>query len=137
MTRPRPRSAMPLRWSATLISVALMTAVLVACGGGGGGSPASQQPADGTRSEGALSASKPGELLAYVKTKLADRLAQRQAVPDVMFITGVAATAPAPSVGDDTGSRSGTGGQYHGLRRATFKVARWKTPTSHQAVGGN
>lgn len=116
MTRSRPRSPMPLRWSATLISVALMTAVLVACGGGGGGgSPAPQQPADGARTESALSASKPGELLAYVKTRLADRLAQRQATSDVLFVTGIGATAAAPTAGEDTGSRSGTVVQEAGV----------------------
>lgn len=115
MSRPPAPSPIPLRWPATLITVALMTAVLVACGGGGGSaSPAPQQPADGAR-EGALSASRPGELLAYVKARLAERLAQRQATPDVMFVTGIAATTSAPTVGEDTGSRSGTVVQEAGV----------------------
>lgn len=116
---PRPHASIrplptPPRWVATLISLTWMTAALVACGGGGGGSPP-QQPADGTRSEGALAASQPGELLAYMKGKLAERQAQRQATPDVLFITGIATTAAAPTAGDNTGARSGTVVQEAGV----------------------
>ncbi len=103
-----------LHLSATLISVTLMTALLVACGGGGSDSTppaAANQP-----TEGALAASRPGELLDYVKTKLRDRQSQRQTSPEVVFISGgLIGQITTTAATDNTGNRSGTVVQEQGV----------------------
>ncbi len=55
-------------------ALALAAGVMAGCGGGGGGSGPAPPPAGGGR-ENALTASRPGELLAYVKGKLRARQA--------------------------------------------------------------
>jgi len=84
---------------------------LLACGGGGDSAP----PAE-TGNDAALSASQPGELLSYAKTKLRARQAQRLATPDVMLPSGgapgLAATA---SPSGDAVLRSGTTVQEPGV----------------------
>jgi hypothetical protein len=62
----------------------LACAVLVSCGGSDG----SGTPQDSGRA-GALSASQPGELLVYVKAKVRQRMAARQATPGIDFDDGL------------------------------------------------
>ncbi len=115
----RPCSALSCasHLSITLISACLMTALLVACGGGGGGSSsAPTPPVASPPTEGALAASRPGELLEYVKTKLRDRLTQRQTTPGLVFVTGgLAGAVTTTAAGDNTGNRSGTVVQEQGV----------------------
>ena len=95
--------------------LALLLALgLSACGGGGGSTP----PVGPVNTDvKALAASQPGELLAYVKTKLADRQLQRSLVPDAIFLTGVPielAVSPAAAASPDA-ARSGTTVQEAGV----------------------
>jgi len=86
MLQPDKLQPARARWLRTLLppSVAVLSSLLVACGGGGGGS---LQPTDnagaGSGNPSTLAASKPGELLALIKTTLQARQAQRINAPGV------------------------------------------------------
>jgi len=110
----------------TFVGSALLLVLLSGCGGGGGGTaaPTEVQPPPPA---GTLSASKPGELLAYARAKLAERQAQRElAASDYVSFVGIASdpvpAAPGtstPSLGSVTAStaidRSGTTVQETGV----------------------
>lgn len=99
----------------TLLLCATVTLVATGCGGGGGGGAAAPTvPPANAPSEQALAASKPGELLDYVKGKLKDRAAQRQVSGDAVFFTGgtVAVTTTGAT---DTSNRSSTVVQEAGV----------------------
>lgn len=104
-------------WPALL--PALVAAWLVAaCGGGGDASPPVTPPAEAPR-ESALSASRPGELMSYVRAKLADperRVALGTTLPGTIdgglgAITGMAFV----TAGATTLERSGTTVQEQGV----------------------
>ena len=65
---------------------------LSGCGGGGGGGNPVPPPVANPPSEVALAASKPGELMTYVRTKLDARAAEVQRNPGMVFM---------PSIGSD------------------------------------
>jgi hypothetical protein len=98
-------------WRLVLGAALVASGFLVGCGGGGG---ESTPPPSGN--DAALTASKPGELLAYSKDKLSARLAQRRTTPGVspvpMASPGIAA---APSAAGDVLVRSGTTVQEAGV----------------------
>lgn len=93
-----------------------LTLLVSACGGG---DASSTQPPAAADNKSALSASKPGELLAYVKLKLKQREQQRGAAADVVFVTGgtligtTTGTADAPAIVE--ANRSGTVVQEQGV----------------------
>jgi hypothetical protein len=97
-----PRNARSLpslvpAWSPRGAIVVVGVLLLGACGGGGGGDvPPGRSPGDA-----ALKASQPGELLAFVKTKLQ----QRVATPTPSF-GGVLAAAPPPATAAAADSRA-------------------------------
>lgn len=89
----------------------LVASALTACGGGEDSAP----PAE-SGNDVALTASQPGELLNYAKTKLRARQAQRLATPDVMLPSGGApGLAAAASPSGDAVLRSGTTVQEPGV----------------------
>lgn len=93
-----------------LLVVCGAASALLACGGGGDSAPAE------TGDDARLSASQPGELLSYAKTKLRARQAQRMAAPGGVLSTGAApglAAAAGPS--GDAVLRSGTTVQEPGV----------------------
>jgi Beta propeller domain len=106
-------------WLMALVASAL---TLSACGGGGGGGGGGITPpvAEAPR-EGALAASKPGELMSYVRDKLAARQAQKLVAPNTIFapaigsdvaLVGVTAAATTGATGVE---RSGTTLQEQGV----------------------
>ena len=93
-----------------LLLVCGAASALLACGGGGGSAPAA------TGDDAALSASQPGELLSYAKTKLRARQAQRMAAPGGVLSTAAApGLAAAVSPSGDATLRSGTTVQEPGV----------------------
>jgi hypothetical protein len=99
---------------AAIATAALAALLLVGCGGGS--SSKDEAPA---RVQ-ALSASRPGELLAYVKTKLQERAELRQARPGLVF-TGDASLPPLMVSAEASGTpvlRSGTTVQEDGVDEA-------------------
>ncbi len=94
---------------AAALSVCL--SVLAACGGGDGAS--SQAP---TQGEQTLAASKPGELLAFVKDRLRARAVHRQAAPGLGFSPSPApALVAAAGLAGDSVLRSGSNVQEPGV----------------------
>ena len=98
---------------------ALAVGGLAGCGGGGAdtGAPINGEAPAGA---GALAASQPGELVAYVQGKLRERQAQRKGDPDLVFASPVTAEVQFDSVtGVPTAStgaaRSGTTVQEQGV----------------------
>jgi len=119
--RPAPRGgpsspAKPdLLGSALALMASLVTAATLLAGCGGGGSNAGPPPAPAP--EGALAGSAPGELLAYVKARLAEREVQRRTNPGISF--GDTAGAPiwlaTVTTAAGTAERSGTTVQEAGV----------------------
>jgi len=99
----------------------LAVGLLAGCGGGSGGTDGSP-PINGEAqaTAGALAASQPGELLAFVKGKLRERQAQRKLVPEMVFVTATTAEVQfdsvtgAPTTSTELG-RSGTTVQEQGV----------------------
>lgn len=94
-----------------LLAGALLVLLLAGCGGAGGGGDAPPQRAQ------ALTASQPGELLAYVKTRLRTRATLREAQPGIGF-GPVPALPPVLVSADGAGApvlRSGTTLQEPGV----------------------
>ncbi|MDP1649457.1 MAG: beta-propeller domain-containing protein [Rubrivivax sp.] len=96
----------------------LAMGLLAGCGGDADTSEPIYQPASATA--GALVASQPGELLAYVQGKLRERQAQRKLVPDTVFVTATTtevqfdSVTGAPTTSTGAG-RSGTTVQEQGV----------------------
>ena len=65
------------------VVLAASAMLLVACGGGGGSSSPAAPSETTQAAAGALTASKPGELLAFIKDKLRERQKQRLLYPEV------------------------------------------------------
>ena len=94
---------------------------LPGCGGGGGGGTPVSPPAPNPPSEVALAASKPGELMTYVRTKLDARAAEVAKNPGMVFMpaigseltVGFVTTASATSA--TSVERSGTTVQEQGV----------------------
>jgi hypothetical protein len=108
--------------SGTWLAGLIAAAVLSACGGGGSGAPNPTPVADDTRAD-ALSASQPGELLAYVREKTRARLARAVEFalnnPATPAPAPVTTAAPSPaSVAADSSARSGTTVQEAGVDEA-------------------
>jgi hypothetical protein len=104
--RPAVLSAWPMAWC-LLVPLVLLSA----CGGGGSGSPGTPPAAGQPPPVGALSASQPGELMAYVRTKLEARHAERLVTPGLMFvdtITPVGVLLPAVLGTTSAATTSGT-----------------------------
>ena len=106
------------RWANAAALATLMA--LMACGGGGGSAPSVPAAANEPR-ESALAASKPGELMSYVRTKLAARQAQRSLNPGTVFMPAIGGevTIVGANVAATTGAtgveRSGTTVQEQGV----------------------
>jgi len=102
-------------------AAALAAGLLAGCGGDGAGTDASPPiSGEAQTTAGALVASQPGELLAFVKGKLRERQVQRKLVPEMMFVTATTAEVQFDSVtGVPTTStelgRSGTTVQEQGV----------------------
>lgn len=109
------RSASRLRLvSAGVVAPWLL--VLAACGGGGSAGPDPTVPT--APSESALSASAPGELMAYVRGKLRERQALREQGGSLLLtdaVSGVAMPATATSAAGASVERSGTTVQEAGV----------------------
>jgi Beta propeller domain len=102
----------------------LGAAVLVGlsgCGGGGGGADPVTPPVVTPPREGALAASKPGELMDYVRSKLDARAAEVQKNPGMVFVPSIGSvlsvgiTSAAATNGATSVERSGTTVQEIGV----------------------
>jgi len=114
----------PVTWAVMTTTLTL----LAACGGGGGGTPASPAP---TGSASSLQASRPGELLAHVKTLLQARGVQGAEVAKTLYDgTGLIAvpvtTAGAPTAGGSV-AQSNTTVQEAGVEEEDLIKSDGKT----------
>lgn len=121
ITTTTARPQRPHSWALLAVAAGL----LVACGGGGGGGTSPDlPPLANVPREGALAASKPGELMNYVRAKLEERQTQRQLAPNMVFLPaiggdlftiGTTGAAPANTASATAVERSGTTVQEQGV----------------------
>jgi hypothetical protein len=103
----------PMRMHVAKAIAYCATVMLVACGGGGGGSTESSAPTEAVVPTSAqLTASSPGDLLGYVKTKIKQSAAEGSNFNTIGLATALGTPSPAPTVaapGADTATTfSGT-----------------------------
>lgn len=143
---PRRASTSPIRSAArggasvlTLTSAVLAgtLTLLTACGGGGGNTPTNPAP---TGSASSLQASRPGELLAHVKTLLQARGSQGSEVAKTLYdgtgLIAVPATAAGAPTASGTVSQSNTTVQEAGVEEEDLIKSDGKTLYTLSGTGG-